>query len=461
MNEEFLLNNDIAKEIYESIKNLPIIDYHCHLDPKEIAENKRFKTITEIWLYGDHYKWRLMRASGVDEKYITGDASDYEKFLKWASVIEECIGNPVYIFTHLELKRYFGYDGYLSSKTAEEVWEHCNAIINKENFSVKDILNKFNVETLCTTDDPIDDLVYHKQIKADKSYTTKVLPTFRPSFALNIENDTFTPYIKKLERVSSVNINNYKDIVDALHNRIEFFNEVGCRLSDHALDPLVYEDYTEKELDEIVKKKLNNEEISLIEIKKYKTALFQDLSKKYSELNWVSQMHMNCIRNTNSKGFGALGADTGFDCISDFSYGASLIKTLDELNKENKLPKTIFYSLNENDNNMLATVMACFQDGKTRGKMQLGSAWWFNDNYLGMRNQMLSLANQGILSRFIGMLTDSRSFLSYPRHEYFRRILAELLAEFVIRGDFSSDKELLAKIAKGIAYENGLEYFGF
>ncbi len=459
INEKFLLRNKTAEIIYEKIKNLPIIDYHCHLNPKEIAENKAFKNITELWLGGDHYKWRLMRANGIEERYITGDADDYEKFLKWAETIEEAVGNPIYHWTNLELKRYFGYNKVLGVKNAKEIWEYCNKIIQSGEFNVKSIFKQFNVKSLCTTDDPADDLKYHKQIAADSEFDTKVYPTFRPSNVFNV-NSNYSEYIKKLEKSADMKIDSYKALVNALYSRMDYFNQNLCRLSDHSFDPFVYEDYNEREVEDIFSDILNGE-FDLTKINKFKTALFYDLNKKYFDLDWSVQIHMNCIRNANAAMFEKLGPDTGYDCIGDTPYADSLVKTFDSLCKINKLPRTIVYSLNPNDFDMLTTIIACYQGGGIKGKMQLGSAWWFNDHIKGMENQMISLANNGLLSRFIGMLTDSRSFLSYPRHEYFRRILANLLGTQFEDGLFADDIELLIKIAENISYYNADNYFNF
>ncbi len=461
--ESFILQNKTAEELYEKVKELPIIDYHCHLNPEEIAINKKFRSITEIWLGGDHYKWRAMRTFGINEKYITGDASDFEKFEKWAETVENCIGNPLYHWTHLELKRYFNFDGVLSKKNSKEVYDHCNEILNSPNFDVSTILNKFNVEALCTTDDPIDNLEHHIAIKSNNKCKTTVLPTFRPSNAMNIDNKNFVAYINKLAEVSGVDIKNYSDIITALYKRIDFFHENGCRLSDHALDPLVHLDYTKEDLDLIVPKALKGDLLTEVEVKKYKTAILFDLSTKYCDLGWTSQLHIGTLRNNNTLMFNKIGADTGFDCMDDSSIARPLVATLDSLGKISKLPKTIIYSLNPTHNEVIGTIIGCFQENteEIKAKVQFGSGWWFNDQKDGMERQMIALSNMGLLSCFVGMLTDSRSFLSYTRHEYFRRILCNLLGNLVENGEYPKDMEKLTEIVQNICYYNAKNYFNF
>jgi len=459
MDADFLLGSETAKTLYAAVKDLPIIDYHCHLDPKEIAENKRFRNITEIWLGGDHYKWRLMRANGVDERFVTGDAPDYEKFEKWCETIEDCIGSPLYHWTHLELQRYFDYHGLLSKKMAKEAWEVCNAAIAREDFSVWSIFEKFRVESLCTTDDPADSLEYHKQIAAS-GIKTKVLPTLRPSKAMAIADAGFAAYAAKLTELAGVQINSFDSLWSALDSRINFFHENGCRLSDHALDPPVFAPCDGAAADAIVQKALRGEAICACEDAQFKTALMLRLGKKYAELGWTMQLHMCAQRNNNSRMFAALGADKGYDSISDALVVAPIAQYLDALAADDKLPKTILYSLNPAADDLLAAMIGNFQGG-VKGKIQHGSAWWFNDTKTGMIKQMTTLANLGMLSRFVGMLTDSRSFLSYTRHEYFRRIMVNLLAEWVENGEFPNDEAKLTEIARGISYENARGYFGF
>jgi len=461
MDENFMLSNETAVKLYhEYAKDMPIFDYHCHLSPKEIAENKRYRNITEVWLGGDHYKWRAMRSNGVDEKYITGDASDKEKFMKWAETIPYCIGNPLYHWTHLELKRYFGIDKLLSPETAEEIWNKCNEILAKDEFSARGLIKNSNVKALCTTDDPADTLEYHIALAKDTSFDVKVLPAFRPDKSFNIEKEGFAEWIKKLGDVSGIPVNSFDDLKAALKQRIEFFHKVGCRVSDHALDPIVFEKCTDEEADKILKKALNGERLEDIEIKKFKTQVMIFLGKQYSKLGWVMQLHIGTIRNNSSRMMKILGPDTGFDSIGDYTFAEALAKFLNELDETNELPKTILYCLNPRDNEVLGTIIGCFQGGGIPGKMQFGSGWWFNDQKDGMIKQMTALANLSLLSRFVGMLTDSRSFLSYTRHEYFRRILCNLIGEWVENGEAPADMKLLGRMVQDICFNNAKNYFG-
>ncbi|ADD02986.1 Glucuronate isomerase [Thermoanaerobacter italicus Ab9] len=459
MDENFLLTNDIAVTLYHQYaRNMPIYDFHCHLSPKEIYENKRFKNITEIWLYGDHYKWRLMRANGIDEKYITGNADDYNKFMAYAKTIPMAIGNPVYHWTHLELQRYFGIYDLLNEKTAKSIWERANEVINKDDFNVRNIIKKSNVKVIITTDDPTDSLEYHIKLKEQNEFDVKVLPAFRPDKGLGIEKEDFIPWLKKLEEVTGKEINNYEDFLQALEKRIEFFHTVGCRISDHALDYVFYQKASKQEVEKIFKKALIRQHLTKEEIDSFKTYTLIFLGKKYAELKWVMQLHIGAMRNNNTKMYKVLGPDTGYDSISDFTIAYPLAKLLDALEVEDSLPKTILYTLNPAANYVIATMIGNFQGGKIAGKMQFGAAWWFNDNKDGMIEQMKALANTGLLSRFIGMVTDSRSFLSYTRHEYFRRILCNLLGEWVENGEAPNDIELLGKIVQDISFNNAKEY---
>lgn len=458
MDENFLLTNDTAVTLYHQYaKNMPIYDYHCHISPKEIAENKKYRNITEIWLGGDHYKWRAMRSNGVPEKYMTGDASDKEKFMKWAETMPYCIGNPLYHWTHLELRRYFGIDKLLSPETAEEIWEKCNIVL--EDLTVRDIIKKSNVKLICTTDDPVDTLEYHKAIANDKSFDVKVLPAFRPDKSFNIEKEGFKEWIAKLGQVVGFEIKTFDDLTKALKARLEYFHEVGCRISDHALDPVVFEPGTADEATVILQKGLKGEALTETEIKKYKTQVMLFLGREYARLGWTMQLHIGTIRNNSKRMMRQLGPDTGFDAIADYTYGESLAKFLDALDDTDQLPKTILYTLNPRDNEMLGTIIGCFQGGMP-GKMQFGSGWWFNDQKDGMIRQMVALANLGLLSRFVGMLTDSRSFLSYTRHEYFRRILCNLIGEWVENGEAPNDMKLLGEMVQNICYNNAKNYFG-
>ncbi|WP_434642318.1 glucuronate isomerase [Thermoanaerobacterium thermosaccharolyticum] len=461
MDEDFLLNNETAVKLFHDYASKsPIFDFHCHLNPKDIYEDIRFKNITEVWLYGDHYKWRLMRSNGVDERYITGDADDYSKFLEFAKTIPMAIGNPVYHWTHLELQRYFGINELLNEKTAPVIWEKVNSMLNSSEFSVRNIIKKSNVKILCTTDDPTDSLEYHKLLKEDDSFDVRVLPAFRPDKGINIDKDDFKDWVKKLGEVCGKAIESYDDYLDALNSRLEFFDSYGCRLSDHALDFVAYEESTKEEVDEIFKKALKGEKLSQIEVDKYKTSVLQFLGKRYKELGWAMQLHIAALRNTNTRMFKKLGPDTGYDSINDVNIAYPLSKLLDSLESTGSLPKVILYTLNPKDNYVLAALMGSFQGEGTPGKMQFGSAWWFNDNIDGMTEQMKTLANVGLLSKFVGMVTDSRSFLSYPRHEYFRRILCNLIGEWVEKGEVPDDIDLLGKIVQDISFNNAVNYFG-
>jgi glucuronate isomerase len=461
MDEDFLLTNETAVKLYHQYaKDMPIYDFHCHLNPKEIYEDKRFKNITEVWLYGDHYKWRLMRANGIDEKYITGDADDYEKFIAYAKTIPLAIGNPIYHWTHLELKRYFGISDVLNDKTANSIWERANEVINREDFSARNILKKSKVKVVITTDDPIDSLEYHIKLKEEKEFDIKVLPAFRPDKGLNIEKEDFLPWIEKLESASGVKINTYDDFLEALEKRIEFFHSVGCRISDHALDYVFYQKTSGQEVEKIFKKALTGQHLTKEEVDSFKTYTMIFLGKKYAELDWVMQLHIGAMRNNNTKMYKILGPDTGYDSISDFPIAYALSRLLDSLEVENALPKTILYTLNPAANYVIATMIGNFQDGKIPGKMQFGAAWWFNDNKDGIKDQLKSLANVGLLGRFVGMVTDSRSFLSYARHEYFRRVLCDLIGEWVENGEVPNDIELLGKIVQDISFNNAEKYVG-
>jgi len=460
MDENFLLSNDTAITLFHDYaKKMPIYDYHCHLNPKEIWENKRFKNITEVWLYGDHYKWRAMRANGIDEKYITGDASDYDKFRAWARTVPYTIGNPLYHWTHLELQRYFGVYDILNEENCDKIWEKVNAQIAGEGFTVKDLIRKSNVKLICTTDDPTDTLEYHEKIAASNDLSAKVYPAFRPDKGVNINLPTFTPWVKKLSEVCNKPIKTYADLLEALEERVNYFHKHGCRLSDHALDYVLYADTTFDEAAKVFEKAMNGETITLEDEKKYKTYTMLFFGKLYAKLDWTMQLHIGAMRNNNTKMFKKLGPDTGYDSIYDNSIAYPLSRLLDALEVEDSLPRTILYSLNPTDNAVLASMLGNFQGGGIPGKMQFGSAWWFNDNIDGMVAQMKELANMGLLSRFVGMLTDSRSFLSYPRHEYFRRILCNLIGEWVEKGMYPADMKILGEIVQGICYNNAKEYF--
>ena len=441
-------------------KKLPIIDYHCHVSPREIYEDKRFSNLTELWLGGDHYKWRLMRSNGVDEYYITGDADPYEKFEKFAELLPKAIGNPMYHWCHLELKKYFGYEGVLNGSTARTVWEIASERLKDENMSVRGIIKESRVAFIGTTDDPIDSLEYHKLLAEDKSFETVVAPSFRPDKALNIDKAGWRAYIEKLSEVSGVAIRDLETLKAALRSRIEFFADNGCRASDHGLDRMVYAEATEGEINALIKRGLDGETIGTNEAEALKTELLVFCAGEYARLGWVMQLHYNCMRNPNSQMFEKLGPDTGFDCIGPDNGSRKLASLLDRLNTSANLPKTIIYSLDASDNAFIDTLIGAFQGTECCGKLQHGSAWWFNDNKQGMRDQLISLANLSLLGNFVGMLTDSRSFLSYTRHEYFRRILCALVGEWVENGEYPDNEETLAELVEGICYYNAKKYFG-
>lgn len=465
MDYDFLLRNSYAEILYHNYaEKLPIIDYHCHINPKEIYEDRKFDNITQMWLGGDHYKWRLLRANGIEEKYVTGDAPDHDKFIKFAETLERCIGNPVHQWSHLELSKYFEYEGALNSETAEDVWKLCNEKIaaEPEAMSARGIIAQSNVDVICTTDDPVDSLEWHEKIASDTTFKTKVYPAWRPDKAVNIELEGFLEYIAKLSACSGVEINSLSSLFDALADRMEFFAAHGCVISDHGLTDLPDRcEFSTDEADAIFKKALAGEKVSAAEANIYKLAVIKFCAGKYTELGWVMQLHYGCKRNNNRKMFRTLGPDTGYDAILGSDNGSRLAELLDMLAEEDKLPKTILYSLNPNDNAVIETVMGCFQDSSARCKLQHGSAWWFNDNRDGMEAQLRSLANEGVLGNFVGMLTDSRSFLSYTRHEYFRRILCNLIGGFVANGEYEWNDKILGRIVSDISYNNAKEYFGF
>ena len=462
MDKDFLLNSDTASKLFhEYAENVPIIDYHCHISPKEIAENRHFKNITEVWLGGDHYKWRFMRSCGVNEKYITGDADDKEKFLKWAECLGKAIGNPLYHWSHLELQRYFDFNKPLSYKTANEAWDVCNKVLNRPDMGARDIIKRSGVTLICTTDDPVDSLEYHDKIRKDDEFTTQVLPAWRPDRAMNIEKPDFAEYIEKLANVSGVKIDSFDSLIEALKNRMDFFENKGCVLSDHGLEFVMYAPSSKKEVEGIFASRLAGNMVSREEELKYKFAFLQKLSKEYVKKNWVMQLHYGCKRDNNTSRFEKLGPDTGFDCINDNTPSSQLADFLNSLEEKDSLPKTILYSLNPADNAAIGTILGCFQDSSAVAKIQQGSAWWFNDHKTGMTQQLRSLAALGNLSGFVGMLTDSRSFLSYTRHEYFRRILCNMFGELVENGEFPEDYDILGGIVKDISYNNSIDYFGF
>ena len=462
MDKDFLLSTPTAQKLYHDFaENTPILDYHCHINPKEIAEDRKFENITQVWLGGDHYKWRQMRSNGIDEYYITGDASDREKFQKWAETLEKAIGNPLYHWSHLELRKYFGYEGYLNGETAEEVWNLCNAKLQEDSMTVRNLIKQSNVKLICTTDDPVDSLEWHKVIADDKSFDVQVLPAWRPDKAMNLEKPEYLDYLKTLSEVSGIEVKSFKDLMKALSLRMDFFASMGCCVSDHALEYVMYAPASEEEIEKIFAGRLNGGSVSREDEMKFKTAFMTAVGKEYHKRNWVMQLHYGCKRDNNVFRYNQLGPDTGFDCINNYAPSAQMADFLNALSSTDELPKTILYSLNPNDNESIGTILGCFQGPETVGKIQQGSAWWFNDHKVGMMNQMISLANLGLLSNFVGMLTDSRSFLSYTRHEYFRRILCELIGGWVENGEYPDDYKALEKIVKGISFNNAVNYFGF
>ena len=462
MDEDFLLQTGVAKKLYHDYAaKMPVLDYHCHINPREIAEDRQFENITQVWLGGDHYKWRFMRSCGVDEKYITGDASDKEKFMKWAECLGKAIGNPLYHWSHLELQRYFGFNGALSRKNAEEVWNLCNEKLTQPSMSARNIIKQSNVTLICTTDDPVDSLEWHKKIAEDDSFDVAVLPAWRPDKAMNLEKPDYTDYISKLSSVSGVAIKTFEDLKKAPVIRIEFFASMGCCVSDHALEYVMYEPATDAQIEAIFAKAMAKETITRQEEMQFKTAFMTFVSGEYNKRNWVLQLHYGCKRDNNKPMFAKIGPDTGYDCINNYAPSAQTADFLNHLIEKDSLPKTILYSLNPNDNQAIGTILGCFQNSDAIAKIQQGSAWWFNDHKTGMQEQMISLANLGNLSGFVGMLTDSRSFLSYTRHEYFRRILCNLFGNWVENGEFPEDYDILGEIVQNISYNNAVNYFGF
>ncbi len=455
-----MLKNETAKRLYRSFaKDLPIIDYHCHINPKEIYEDKRFEDITEVWLGGDHYKWRLIRSNGVIEDEITGGADSKTKFLRFARALQKSIGNPMYHWTHLELKKYFNYDGILSADTAEEVYRLCNAKLKEPEMSARGIINASNVEIIGTTDDPIDSLEWHIKLASDASFKAKVLPSFRPDKAVNIEKPGFAEYIQALGNASGIDIKSVSDVKDALTKRLDFFCEHGCKVTDHGVDYLAFSPASDSEIERIFSKAIQKEAVTADEADKYKTAVMLHLGREYAKRNIVMQIHFNVQRNPNKRLLDSIGPDTGFDCMMTKDCSIALTGFLNALDLTCSLPKTIIYSLNPADNEMIDTVIGSFQGSEVPGKIQHGAAWWFSDTKSGMEAHLRSLANLSILGNFVGMLTDSRSFLSYTRHDYFRRILCSVIGEWVEDGEYPDDEKALGEIISGICYYNAKRYF--
>ncbi len=462
MDRDFLLDTDVARTLYhEASEKCPIIDYHCHLNPKEIWDDIRYENITQVWLGGDHYKWRLMRSAGVPEKYITGDASDYEKFLRFAEVVGKAIGNPIYHWSHLELRRFFGYEGVLNKNTADEVWHFVNEKLQSPGFSSRGLITMSNVDIICTTDDPVDSLEWHEKLDADKSFPVTVLPAWRPDKAMNLEKETYLAYLAQLETAAGMKIDSFAALKSALRKRLDFFAAHRCKLSDHALDYVMYAPASDEELERVFSARLAGTIPSAQEEAAFKFAYIAFMAKEYRERGWTMQLHYGCRRDNNPPMFRRLGPDTGYDCINNTAPSVQTAAALGWLQDHDSLPRTILYSLNPNDNAAIDTILGCFQNDEAVGKIQHGAAWWFNDHLQGMTDHMISLGNLGYLAGFIGMLTDSRSFLSYPRHEYFRRILCRTLGRWVQEGLFPEDMDTLKEIVRGISYENADKYFGF
>lgn len=462
MDKDFLLTSDTAKALYHDYAGkAPVMDYHCHINPQEIAEDKRFDNITQVWLGGDHYKWRQMRSNGVEEQYITGDASDRDKFQKWAETLEKAIGNPLYHWSHLELKTYFGYEGDLNADTAEEVWNLCNAKLAEPEMSARGIIKASNVTLICTTDDPADDLKWHKSIAQDTTIETRVLPAWRPDRAVSIEKPDFKEYMAQLSKAADIKITGFADWKLAITKRMQFFNELGCKASDHGLLYIPYVEAAEDEVEKIFAARMGGEMLSTEDEMKFKTKAMLFLGEAYSQIGWVMQLHFGVTRNNNTRMFETIGADTGFDGIYNRVSITELSSYLNALCQKGVLPKTVLYSLNPTDNAAIGSLIGCFQEAGAAGKIQQGSAWWFNDHKTGMTEQMVSLANLGLLGNFIGMLTDSRSFLSYTRHEYFRRILCDLIGNWVENGEYPANMKRLGKLAIDISYNNAAYYFAF
>ncbi|MQY76575.1 MAG: glucuronate isomerase [Spirochaeta sp.] len=463
LNEDFLLHSESARRLYhEFAASMPIYDYHCHLPVREIAENRRFKNLTRIWLEGDHYKWSAMRIHGVDERLITGRASDYEKFAAWAETVPYTVRNPLYHWTHLELKNPFGITGkVLNSETAHDIYDTCSAKLQREDFRARGLMTRQNVKIVCTTDDPVDTLEYHRQIREDTDFAIKVLPAFRADKAMAVEQPRpFNEWLQSLARSADVEISSYSRFIEAIRQRHDFFHQFGCRLSDHGIEQPYAAEYTDGEIKAIFNKVRSGEALGRPEIFKFKSAVLFELAVMDGEKDWTQQFHFGAMRNNNTLMFEKLGPDSGFDAISDLPIAHNLVKLLDRLNRAGKLARTIIYVLNPRDNELVASIAGCFHQAPVRSKIQFGSGWWFNDQKDGMERQLNALSNLGLLSGFVGMLTDSRSFLSYPRHEYFRRILCNMIGREVEAGEIPNDLPLLGKIVQDVCYNNALNYFG-
>ena len=462
MSEDFLLYSDAAKRLYHDYaRDMPIFDYHCHLPVQDIREDTRFANLTQIWLNGDHYKWRAMRANGIDERYITGDASDLDKFTAWAQTVPKTLRNPLYHWTHLELKRHFGIEQLLDANTASGIYHACADMLQTSDLSVRGILKKMKVRVICTTDDPTDDLEHHLTIAQDTTFDVQVLPAFRPDAAMAVDQPRqFNAWIKRLEAAGDIDVNSYSHFLEAMEQRHAFFHTAGCRLSDHGLEQPYAESFTTDEIERIFDRVRRMQPIDAVDIIKFKSAVLLALAEMDAGRNWTQQFHFGALRNTNSRALQTLGPDSGYDTIGDFDIARPLVRFLDTLDARNTLAKTILYVLNPQDNDLIAAMCGNYQDGTVAGKIQFGSAWWFNDQKDGIERQLNALSNMGLLSRFVGMLTDSRSFLSYPRHEYFRRVLCNLLGTDMDNGELPDDFDLIGGLVKDICYHNAVAYFG-
>lgn len=462
LDDNFLLNSKTAQRLYhEYAKQMPIIDYHCHLPQQQIAEDKQFGNITQAWLYGDHYKWRAMRTNGVDESYCTGDKPDKEKFAQWAATVPYTLRNPLYHWTHLELRRYFGIEAILQPSTAAAIYEQSSAMLASKEYSVRNLLRKMNVKTVCTTDDPVDDLAFHQQLR-EEGFEIPVLPAFRPDTAMNVDNaEKFNSYIKRLEAATNISISNFNDYLFALENRHDFFAAMGCSVSDHGLEEIYADEFTGSEVESIFNKVHAGKSLDESERRKFKSAMLLHFAEWDWEKGWVQQFHLGALRNNNTRMLQQLGPDTGWDSIGDWSQGRPLARFLNRLDAEDKLAKTIIYNLNPADNALMASMIGNFNDGSVPGKIQFGSGWWFLDQKDGMIQQMNALSNMGLISRFVGMLTDSRSFLSFPRHEYFRRIICNLFGEEIENGELPNDLAWTGSVIQDICFNNAQQYFNF
>ncbi|KRF62757.1 glucuronate isomerase [Bacillus sp. Soil768D1] len=460
LDDHFLLNTNTAIELYENVGgNLPIFDFHCHLSPREVWENKPYENITQLWLGGDHYKWRAMRMHGIGERYITGDAEDWDKFAAWAETMPHLIGNPLYHWAHMELKMFFGIEKILSPETAQEIYDECNEKLSRHEFKPRSFIEKSNVKFIGTTDDPISELEFHQLLKQDESFQITIAPTFRPDGALFVERPDFKSWLQKLEKVSKINVNSIESLINALKQRVNYFHENGGRGSDHDIQKMVYVDTTIEEADIIFKKRMKDEQLSTEELTAYRSFLLKELGKMYAEKQWVMQLHMGAMRNNNTKMKELIGTDIGFDSIGETNLAEGLSSFLDALDQDGSLPRTVLFNLNPKDNAILAGMIGNFFEEGIPGKVQFGSGWWFNDHIDGMEKQMKELANVGLLSHFVGMLTDSRSFLSYARHDYFRRILCNILGDWTEQGLMPNDKELREQMVRNIGYYNAEKYF--